>query len=441
MGFFDFLKKKDKPLRKMYSAITSSYSSGVKWSEKDYKNFAQEAYIKNVIAYRCIYEIAKGGAQVEWVIKKKNKSGKTEKVKDTPYDHLIKRPNKEDSIGFLQNRALSFFNIAGNAYYRKIPRKTGSEKERGIPLSLEVKRPDKMGVMTDKEGNVTGYEYRANPLKPQPFPMNRLTGECDILQIKTFHPTDDFYGLSPVEPGSYVIDTNNEATKWNMRLLQNEARIGLIYLFKGILGEEDYDQVEQNIKEFSGSENAGKSLILQSEEDVDVRPYMWNPKEIDFIEGWRQTARSTCFAFGVPSVLIGIPGDSSYSNYREARQSLWEETILFLLNYFKGEQNNWLFKTDTQGFLLDYDTDKVPALAEKRTMLWKRAEDSTFLKINEKREMVGLDPVPGGDVILVPANMIPLGADVPEQPVPGQPGKMMKTDEKTAKEIMGIEDI
>jgi len=440
MRFFDFLKKKEKPLKKMFSAISSAGTSGVKWSDKDYMNFAKEAYIKNVIAYRCIYEIAKAGAQVEWGIRKKNRSGKAEKVKDTPYDQLIARPNKEDSFGFLQSRAISFYQISGNAYYRKITRKTGNEP--GIPLSMHVMRPDKMGVMHDTEGNVTGYEYRANPLKPQPFKMNRITGECDILQVKSFHPIDDFYGLSPIEPGSYVIDTNNEATKWNMRLLQNEARIGLLYLFKGILSEEDYDQVEQNIKQFSGSDNAGKSLILQSEEGVEVKPYMWNPKEIDFIEGWRQTARSTCFAFGVPAVLIGIPGDSSYSNYKEARESLWEETNLHILNLMKGEINNWLFKTDTQGFYIDYNTDKVPALSGKRTMLWKRAEESNFLTVDEKREMVGKEPLLGGigNVLLVPANMIPLGQDIPE-PEPPQPGKLLNMEDETAKKLMGIEDI
>ena len=34
------------------------------------------------------------------------------------------------------------------------------------------------------------------------------------------------------------------------------------------------------------------------------------------------------------------------------------------------------------------------------------------MKINEKREAVGYEEVDGGDVILVPAMMLPLGEDV-----------------------------
>jgi HK97 family phage portal protein len=436
MGLFDrWFKKKEPKLRKQYAAITTSSMGRVKWSDKDYENFAKEAYIKNVIAYRCIYEIAKAGAQVEWNIYRE-KNDKKEKVTGTPYDHLLRRPNHEDSFGFLQMKTISFWNIAGNTYYRQIRRQTGEEK--GVPLELHVMRPDKMSKVLNDDGDVIRYEYKKGIGKPDEYPVDPNTGDSDILQIKQFHPTDDLYGLSPVEPGSMVIDTNNEATRWNMRMLQNEARIGLVYLFQGILDEKDYDKMVENIRQFEGADNAGKSLILESEIAVDVKPYAWNPKEIDFIEGWRQTARSTCFAFGMPPQLVGIPGDNTYSNYKEARQSLWEETNLFVLNYIKGEMNNWLFKTDEQ-FSIGYDTNKVPALAEKRTMLWKRAEESTFMTLNEKRKMVGLDSVPGGDVILIPANMIPLGEPVPEEPK--EPGKLLNLDDKKARELMDIRDI
>jgi HK97 family phage portal protein len=437
MGFLDWFRKKEPVLKKQYSGVATTKMGQVKWSGKDYENFAKEAYIKNVIAFRCIYEIAKSGAQVEWSIKREV-NGKKEKVTGTPYDHLIKRPNHEDSFGFLMMKTISFWEIAGNTYPRQVLRQTGEDK--GIPLELHVMRPDKMSIICNDNGVITGYKYTKSFGNEIIYPVDPITGESEILQIKWFNPVDELYGLSPVEPGSMSIDTNNEATKWNMRLLQNEARIGLIYLFNGILSEDDYDKVVENIRDFEGADNAGKSLVLESENAVDVKPYAWNPKEIDFIEGWRQTARSTCFAFGMPPQLVGIPGDNTYSNYKEARQALWEETNLFTLNLLRGELNNWLFKTDESGLMIDYDTDNVPALAEKQTMLWKRAEESNFLTINEKREMVGKDPVPGGDVLLVPANMLPLGGEpVPQEPEPGQAGKILNMDDKQARVLMGIE--
>lgn len=432
MSFLDWFRKKDKVLRKAYSIISSDSTGQVKWSDKNYENFAKEAYIKNVVAYRCIYEIAKSGVQVDWGIYRK-KNGKKEKVTDTPYDHLIERPNHDDSFGFLMMQTLCFDGVAGNSYLQQIRPLTGIDR---TPLELHVMRPDRMSVICDDSGQIIAYLYKRTATDKKRFDVDRITGDCDILHMKQFHPTDDLYGLSPVEPAAYSIDTNNEAVRWNMKILQNEARIGLIYLFNGILGNEDYDQVESNIKKFTGSDNAGKSLILQSENGVEVKPYAWSPKEIDFIEGYRQTARAVCFAFGYPSQLMGIPGDSTYSNVQEARKALWEETNLFKLNYLKGELNNWLFKEDTEGLMIDYSTENVAALAEKRTMLWKRAEESTFLTINEKREMVGKDPIQGGDVLFVPANLIPLGEEVPEEP--NNPGNQLDIDDDKAKEFMGL---
>ncbi len=44
------------------------------------------------------------------------------------------------------------------------------------------------------------------------------------------------------------------------------------------------------------------------------------------------------------------------------------------------------------------------------------------MKINEKREAVGYEEVDGGDVILVPAMMLPLGEDV-DNPAAAMPPK------------------
>ena len=53
-------------------------------------------------------------------------------------------------------------------------------------------------------------------------------------------------------------------------------------------------------------------------------------------------ARDIALAFGVPPQMLGIPGDSTYSNYKEARNAFWEETILPLLTQLLSSLNNWI---------------------------------------------------------------------------------------------------
>ena len=115
-------------------------------------------------------------------------------------------------------------------------------------------------------------------------------------------------------------------------------------------------------------------------------------------------------------MLVGIPGEATFANFKEARLHFWENTILWFLEYFRQELNNWLFfeETDTE---LSYKLDDIAALAERRESIWKRAQESLFLTVNEQREMVGYDPVPEGDVVLIAATQIALG-ETPAQEEP-----------------------
>jgi HK97 family phage portal protein len=199
----------------------------------------------------------------------------------------------------------------------------------------------------------------------------------------------------------------------------------MVFAFRENLTDDQFENLEKQLAtEWSGSASAGKNLLLGGVGDkgVDVKPYGFTPAEMDFIEGNRELARRIAFGYGVPPMIIGIPGDNTYSNYKEARLAFWENTVMWYLSYAAGEYNNWFFPEE-ENLFLGFDLDKVPALAPRREELWERAEKSTHLSINEKREMTGQDSWgPDGDVILVPATMIPLGEEIDTEPSGGGGG-------------------
>ena len=53
-----------------------------------------------------------------------------------------------------------------------------------------------------------------------------------------------------------------------------------------------------------------------------------SPKDMDFIEAKHAAAREIALAFGVPPMLLGIPGDNTYANYQEANRAFWRQTVL-----------------------------------------------------------------------------------------------------------------
>ncbi|NQS89727.1 phage portal protein, partial [Patescibacteria group bacterium] len=262
-------------------------------------------------------------------------------------------------------------------------------------------------VIANKEtGIVTGYVYQNELTRAKTvYPINPITGESDILHMKTFNPLDDYYGTPAIDPARLDIDTNNEAGKWNSALMQNGAKPGTAFVAKGPMSDKEYERLEKTIMEkYSGAANAGKSILINTPDTTDVKHLGFSPADMDYLEGERKTARRIALAFGVPPQLLGIPGDSTYSNYKEARTAFWEDTVMYWLNFYKEELNWWFFGGTNVEYYIDFDLNDVPALAYKQDLKWDRAIKSDFLKENEKRNMVGYDSVEGGDAVYKPAS-------------------------------------
>ena len=102
-------------------------------------------------------------------------------------------------------------------------------------------------------------------------------------------------------------------------------------------------------------------------------------------------------ALGVPPMLLGIPGDNTYSNYQEASRSLWRQTVLPLVNRTAKAMSMWLAPAWGGGLELRPDLDAIEALSAERDQLWARLEKTTFLTADEKRAAAGYGPIGEGE--------------------------------------------
>lgn len=412
MGILDWFKKTEQKASRTQALLVDG-GGEVRWSSKNYENYAKEAYLKCIVAYRCIMEIAQAVSSVDWLLMQKSR-GKDSEIEDHPVLDLLDYPNPMESGPFLRFKLQAFADLAGNSYLERVYPITG--KRDTLPKELYVLRPDRMKVLTNDKGAINGYEYQVN-MNKQRFYIDPKTSQADVLHMKTFHPIDDWYGSAPTESMAREIDTHNEGTTHNMRLLQNQARPGMLFFFKQNLTDEQFKKFDKQLKDkFTGGMGAGKSMILQGE-GVDAKPYGWSPMEMDFIEGNREKARAIALGYGVPPMLLGIPGDNTYSNYKEAKLDFCETTVLYRIGQTQWALNNWLLDRKS-GMYLAPDLDSIPALEPRRAETWAKAKDANWLKVNEKRVMTGYDEVEGGDVILVSSSEIPLDQAIlpPEEP-------------------------
>ena len=115
----------------------------------------------------------------------------------------------------------------------------------------------------------------------------------------------------------------------------------------------------------------------------------FSPKEMEFSEAKNTAAREIALAFGVPPMLLGIPGDNTYSNFAEANRSFWRQTIVPLVARVSDSLSNFLGTYAESELRFTADLDQVEALAPDRDALWKRLNDANFLSEDEKRAAVG----------------------------------------------------
>ena len=101
-------------------------------------------------------------------------------------------------------------------------------------------------------------------------------------------------------------------------------------------------------------------------------------------------AREIALALGVPPMLLGIPGDNTFSNYQEANRTFWRNTVVPLISRAADSLSDWLSPAfgDTP-LKLSPDLDEIEALAPEREALWSRLEKATFLTQAEKRQAAG----------------------------------------------------
>jgi HK97 family phage portal protein len=356
-----------------------------RWTPRDYAALAREGFVKNAIVHRSVRLLAESIGSASFLLFE----GDAERSHHPLLD-LLARPNpRQDGAGFLET-VTSHLLLAGNAYIEAVAL-DGSLRE------LYALRPDRMRVVPGPDGWPEAYEYNVGGRGVR---FEQAAVPPPILQLTLFNPLDDHYGLAPLEAAAVAVDTHNAAAKWNKALLDNAARPSGALVYAGpegaVLSDGQFERLKKELADnYEGASNAGRPLLLEG--GLDWKAMALSPKDMDFLQAKHAAAREIALAFGVPPMLLGIPGDNTYSNYSEANRVFWRGSVLPLANRIGASLTQWLAPVFGDGLRLAVDTDKIEALSADRAALWERVTAAPFLTLNEKRIATGYGAVEGGD--------------------------------------------
>jgi HK97 family phage portal protein len=418
-----WFSRREKAIHERFEVKHATFLYGIgaaRWLERRFDVLAQEGYEKNPIVYGCVSKAAKACASVDMQLYRRK--GKTlTKLEDHPLLDLLNRPNPLNGGRKFMETLVTYYLTGGNSYLHGVGIEPKSKKP---PRELWVLPTQLVTVDTKSRRMIPdAFDYRPGDQQAQRFPVDPITGRSAICHLKTVNMLNPAIGLPPLVAAAYGVDVFNAGQEWNKALLDNEARPSGALEFvdregKPIsLTDDQRREVRSSVDEsFSGKANAGRPLILEG--GMKWVPLSITPKDMDHRETMLTNARFIAGVYHTPPQLVNIPGESTYSNYGEAKLAYWADTVLPLLGTILEELGNWLTPFYGDDLFLWYDEEMVPALEPLRKQKADRVNAATYMMVNEKRRAMGLDDAPGGNVVLVPSGNIPLelagAVDLPE---------------------------
>lgn len=371
------------------------------WSSEDIIKITKEGYINCHVVYACVKQIVDAAGRIPWDLFKRpiSEGSKKEKIEDHGLLNLMRKPNPQDGgTAFIKN-TLAFYLISGNSY------NFTAGPDAGPPKEMYYTRPERIKILPGtKFEPIGGYRYTVNGVDHKPDFKPE-----EVLHLKAFHPLDDWYGLSPIRVAAKQVDIQDMAARWNANLLKQDCRPPGALVTEGNLDDEQYIRLEKMIeKKIMGLENVGRPPIFEG--GITWQPFAISPKDMDWINSDKLNSRKICSVFNVAPELIGDAENKTYSNYKEARKALYMEAILPLMDYLRDEYNNWLTpQWNEERLFLEYNKNAIEAIKEELDAVYKRQAMAWWRTINQRRVSCGDDEIgKAGDVILIPANLIPL---------------------------------
>ena len=268
----------------------------------------------------------------------------------------------------------------------------------GRPVELFALRPERVTIRQREDGWPEGFAYHLGA-QTHVIPLEDEDGWPELIHLKCLNPGDDHYGAGALSAAAQAIAIHNAASRWNNALLDNAARPSGALVYQPGDGQglsaEQFDRLKAELASaFQVNGNAGRPMLLEG--GLSWQSMALSPADMDFATLKAAAARDIALAFGVPPMLLGLPGDNTYSNYREANRALWRLTLLPLADKIFGGIAQGLspwFAQDGRSAAIAVDLDRVPALSEDRERLWKQVSEADFLTDAERRAMLGLAPL------------------------------------------------
>lgn len=377
----------------------------------------------NLTVFACVRLLADTIATLPWKAYRRDSNGVPKELANQP--KLLQQPYPTFDLFSWKWMVVASMALRGNSYHYVTERDNA-----GFPTALLPLHPD-----------VVHLERRPDILMWFD-PIYRILGERtpsqDIVHIRRYTMPGDPYGLSPIRQAAVAIGMGLSAEEFGYRYFKDSANPSGVLSTDQDLNEEAVQRVQRNWIASHG----GRRLPAVLTNGFDWKTLSISPEESQFLET-RQFQRSEiCMLYGVPPILIGDTKETTA--WGTGVEQITRGAVTYTFSAWTACIESELSALLPRGQFVRFDYDALlRGDAESRFNSHKTAIQSTFKTINEVRAEEEMDPIEGGDVLMMPSSLTQFPPKEPE-PAPNEPPAAMppedsKPDQLPAKPISGGE--
>ncbi|MCG0995296.1 phage portal protein [Acetobacter indonesiensis] len=312
------------------------------------------------------------------------------------YRILYVAPNADMTAMEFWSAMVSCLMLWGNAFAQVVRRGDGTV------IALNPLRPDRMTVRRDiNTGELTyTYSYQGQQL---------VLTEDQIFHIKGYC-TDGMMGISPISAGRQQLGSAMAAEETAARMFANGMLSQTYIKSPDWVPDEMLARAKEILNDYSGAVNAGKTPLLEG--GWTVESIGMNPEDMQLLQTRGFNVETICRWYGVAPVMIGRMEKSTAWGSGLEQMNLWFLTYTlqpWLVRIEQAISRCLLSAAEKAQYFAKHNVDALlRADSQARAQLEATQVQNGIKTRNEVREKEGLPPLPGGDMLTVQAQMIPL---------------------------------
>ena len=320
-----------------------------------------------------------------------------DEIESDPILDLLNKPNRVFDGQAFWKLYQQYYDAVGEVYIflEHGPVFQGKPKVTGMhllnPLAVEPK--------FDDMGNITSFKFKLGGTE-------KIYQPEQIIYIHNPNPQAPLRGRSLLKSGVDAIQTETQISTYHSRILENGGKVEGVFKFKTPALSEDQLATlkKQYQKEYGKAARAGLPMFMGG--DADYIKTGLSPNELAFLDTKKLTLEDICIMTSVPKSMLASTNDVKFDNADADRAIFLRETIKPLLTILTNALDKRLFPDDKTLTFVDPTPENIDRMLKEIESGMK----NYYMTPNEAREMRGMDPIDGGDQLLIPFNLLPAGS-------------------------------